>query len=163
MRYLIIALFLLVPPLAATQDAASLYQQACASCHETGANRAPTRDTLQQMQPERVLAALEGGAMTSMANRRTPAERRALAEFVTGKRFSQPLDTTPPAKAMCTGTPDGFTKPLEGSPWNGWGVTTANTRFQNSAGFTAADVPRLKLKWAFGFPGDISANAQPTA
>src|SRR6185295_19250075 len=27
--------------------------------------------------------------------------------------------------------------------------------------FTAADVPRLKLKWAFGFPGELSADAQP--
>ena len=30
------------------------------------------------------------------------------------------------------------------------------------AGFTAAEVPRLKLKWAFGFPGELSADAQPT-
>ena len=30
------------------------------------------------------------------------------------------------------------------------------------AGFTAADVPRLQLKWAFGFPGELSADAQPT-
>ena len=30
------------------------------------------------------------------------------------------------------------------------------------AGFTAAEVPRLKLKWAFGFPGDVGADAQPT-
>jgi polyvinyl alcohol dehydrogenase (cytochrome) len=161
MRYIIIALFLTCTPLAAAQDAATLYQQSCASCHDTGANRAPTRDTLRLMQPERALAALEGGAMTSMANRRTPAERRALAEFVTGKSFAEPLDTTPSAKAMCTGAPPAFTNPLEGAPWNGWGVTTSNTRFQSAAGFTAADVPRLKLKWAFGFPGDLSANAQP--
>jgi len=161
MRYLIIALFLLVPRLAAAQDAASLYQQSCASCHDTGANRAPTRDTLRLMQPERVLAALEGGVMTSMANRRTPAERRALAEFVTGKSFAQPLDTTPSAKAMCAGASPAFSNPLDGAPWNGWGVTNSNTRFQSAAGFTSADVPRLKLKWAFGFPGDLSANAQP--
>ena len=69
MNKLIIALFFVFAAPLAAQDAASLYQQACASCHETGANRAPTRDTLQQLQPERVLAALEGGAMTSMANR----------------------------------------------------------------------------------------------
>ena len=30
------------------------------------------------------------------------------------------------------------------------------------AGLTAAQVPRLKLKWAFGFPGDVAADAQPT-
>src|SRR5262244_4560891 len=161
MRYLVTVLFLTFIPLAAAQDAATLYLQTCASCHDTGTNRAPTRDTLRLMQPERVLAALEGGAMTSMANRRTPAERRSLAEFVTGKSFAQPLDTTPSAKAMCAGAPAAFSNPLEGAPWNGWGVTNSNTRFQSAAGFTSADVPRLKLKWAFGFPGDLTANAQP--
>jgi len=53
--------------------------------------------------------------------------------------------------------------PLAGPAWNGWGVTGANARYQNdAAGLTAASVPRLKLKWAFGFPGDIAADAQPT-
>jgi len=143
------------------EDGATIYKQACATCHDTGANRAPTRDALRQMSPERVLAALESGAMISMANRRSPAERRAVAEYVTGKPFGDPLNTTPSAKAMCSGTPAAFTNPLEGSIWNGWGVTTSNSRFQNSAGFNAADVPKLKLKWAFAFPGDITANGQP--
>ena len=30
------------------------------------------------------------------------------------------------------------------------------------ANLTAGQVPRLKLKWAFGFPGDVNASAQPT-
>ncbi|MGH9647265.1 MAG: PQQ-binding-like beta-propeller repeat protein [Bryobacteraceae bacterium] len=48
--------------------------------------------------------------------------------------------------------------------WNGWGADGANTRFedQKSAGFTAADVPKLKLKWAFGFPGVRSVYGQPS-
>src|SRR5439155_26115574 len=156
-----LVLLLVVASTARAEDAAKIYQDSCASCHDTGANRAPTRDTLRQMQPDRVLAALESGAMISMANRRSPAERRALAEFVTGKSFAQPLDTTPSAKAMCAGAPGTLTNPLTGSTWNGWGVTTSNARYQPAPGFTAADVPRLKLKWAFGFPGDIAANAQP--
>ena len=47
--------------------------------------------------------------------------------------------------------------------WNGWGVTNANTRLQPlaAAGMSAADLPRLKLKWAFGFPDASSAWAQP--
>jgi polyvinyl alcohol dehydrogenase (cytochrome) len=156
----ILLLFFSATATLAAEDAAVIYQQSCASCHDTGANRAPDRDTIRQMQPERVLAALEGGPMTSMANRRSTAERRALAEFVTGKSFSQPLDTRPSAKAMCGAAGD-FTNPLAGAAWNGWGVTTSNARYQTAAGFSAADVPRLKLKWAFGFPGDLSANAQP--
>ena len=50
--------------------AAKMYQESCASCHDTGANRAPALDALRQMRPERVLDALEHGAMISMANRR---------------------------------------------------------------------------------------------
>src|SRR5215472_8849248 len=47
----------------------------------------------------------------------------------------------------------------------GWlGANLTNTRFQETAlaGLTAVEVPRLKLKWAFGFPGDVAATAQPT-
>src|SRR5215472_13788233 len=47
----------------------------------------------------------------------------------------------------------------------GWlGANLTNTRFQETAlaGLTVAEVPRLKLKWAFGFPGDVAASAQPT-
>jgi len=48
--------------------------------------------------------------------------------------------------------------------WNGWGADLANTRFQPAAqaGLTAAQVPTLTLKWAFGFPNATSARAQPT-
>jgi len=48
--------------------------------------------------------------------------------------------------------------------WNGWGNDASNTRFQNekAAGLTAAQVPKLTLKWAFGFPGVSSASGQPT-
>ncbi len=51
-------------------------------------------------------------------------------------------------------------KPL----WNGWGNGIANTRFQSAkaAGLTAAQVPNLKLKWAFGFPGADEVYGQPT-
>ncbi|HYR82930.1 MAG TPA: PQQ-binding-like beta-propeller repeat protein [Terriglobia bacterium] len=158
-----IALVLFTAGLSLAEDGATIYTQNCAMCHDGGNDRAPSRETLRQMSPERVLAALESGAMISMANRRSPAERRALAEFVTGKSFSQPLDTTPASKALCTAAPGGFANPLAGPVWNGWGVTTSNTRYQGAAGagLSAASVPRLKVKWAFGFPGDLSANAQP--
>ena len=38
--------------------------------------------------------------------------------------------------------------------WNGWSVESDNSRYQAKPGLNAADIPRLKLKWAFGFPGD---------
>ncbi len=46
--------------------------------------------------------------------------------------------------------------------WNGWGRDPTNSRFQPLPELTAGDVPHLKLKWAFGFPGQSSVAAQPT-
>jgi polyvinyl alcohol dehydrogenase (cytochrome) len=147
----------------AAEDGPTLYKQLCASCHDPGTDRAPNREALSAMTPERVLAALEAGPMLSMAAGRTGVERRAIAEFVTGKTFAEALSLTPSAKAMCS-LPGSFTNPLAGPRWNAWGVNTSNTRFQDAdgAGFPAGDVPRLKLKWAFGFPGELSVDAQPT-
>jgi len=149
---------------AAADDGPTLYKQLCASCHDSGAGRAPTRDVLQAMTPEQVLTAMERGAMLSMAAGRTGVERRAIAEFVTGKTFSEPLSTIPPPQAMCKPAAGEFANPLTGPMWNGWGANTQNTRYQNgaNAGLPASDVPKLKLKWAFGFPGELSADGQPS-
>jgi len=155
-------LFVSVVPLFA-QDGASVYQAACGSCHDTGIDRAPTRSALMAMTPERVLASLESGSMISMTAARSAAERRAVAEFVTGKSLQRPLVTRPAAQSMC-GARSAFADPLAGPGWNGWGVSGSNARFQDAAGagLTAATVPRLTLRWAFGFPGDIAGDAQPT-
>ena len=152
------------PPPASAQaiDAAGLYQRNCASCHDGGNDRAPTREALRGMTPERVLAALETGPMISMFTGRTAAERRALAEFLTGKAFGAALVTTPSAQAMCR-TSEPFDA-SRGPQWTSWGHDLANTRMQDaaSAGITAANVGRLQVKWAFAFPGDLQAYAHPT-
>ncbi|MBZ5693777.1 MAG: PQQ-binding-like beta-propeller repeat protein [Acidobacteriia bacterium] len=47
--------------------------------------------------------------------------------------------------------------------WTGWGANPANWRYQTSlqAGIPAANVPRLKLKWAFGIPNVRIVRSQP--
>lgn len=142
-------------------DGATLYKQICSSCHDDGAGRAPSRGVLRGMTAEHVLAALEFGAMLPMTVRRTAAERRAIAEFVTGKRLAEELPTRPAKAAMCVEAST-HVRWADQRGWNGWGVTLANSRFQREPGFPASQIPRLKLKWAFGFPGDVSANAQPS-
>ena len=142
-------------------DGAALYTRTCSQCHDTGANRAPNRDSFRSMPAERVMAAMETGSMITMANGRTAAERRAIAEFLTGKSLSNPVVTTPAPAAMCSTAPIGFDSGT-GPRWTGWGQNTSNTRFQDapSAGLKAADIPRLKLKWAFAFPGDLQSYSQ---
>src|SRR6476660_1453748 len=107
------------------QDGASVYRAACASCHDAGIDRAPSRAALMTMTPERVLASLESGSMISMTAARTASERRAVAEFVTGKSFKQPLVTRPAPQSMCT-QQSTSANPLAGPAWNGWGATSAN-------------------------------------
>jgi len=144
-----------------TETGESMYKASCAQCHEAGIGRAPQRDTLRAMTPERVLAAMETGPMVTMGMRWPADGRRAIAEFVTGKALGSSLPTTPSAHAMCAAGSGGFTN----SPsWNGWGNDTSNSRFQDAAAarLTAAQLPRLKLKWAFGYPGELNSNAQPT-
>src|SRR5437879_4792423 len=110
MRHLIgcstgcIALCFTSATLFSAEDGASLYKNSCASCHDLGLERAPNREAFRAMSPERVLAAMETGAMISMASRRTAAERRAIAEFVTEKSFGHALETFPRVQAMCSAT-----------------------------------------------------------
>src|SRR5215813_14408786 len=105
-----------VAPLLSAQDGAALYTLLCASCHDTPTAAVPNRDALRAMSPERVLESLEAGSMVSMASGRSTTERRAIAQFVTGKSFAQPLNLTPPAEAMCSSRTD--FSPTAGPAWN---------------------------------------------
>src|SRR5580765_457826 len=72
---------------AAAQDGAALYAQNCISCHEQGAvARAPSRDVISALSPDRIVAALETGVMRAQGETLTPAERRAVAAFLSTAR-----------------------------------------------------------------------------
>lgn len=45
--------------------------------------------------------------------------------------------------------------------WNGWGRTLDNTRYQPEPAIRASDVPKLALKWAFGYANGTEFG-QPT-
>jgi len=166
---IVCALVLLAVP-AAGQDAppqsdgAALFKTYCAMCHDGPAAdaQAPRLDTLRRMSAEQVLAALERGSMRTRAAERSRAQRRTLAAYVSGKPLAA-ADAAIPKSAFCSITTAPQAKALAGPSWNGWGHGIGNTRFQSAhaAGMTAADVPRLALKWAFGFPGASSAGTQP--
>jgi polyvinyl alcohol dehydrogenase (cytochrome) len=147
---------------ALAQDGGALYQEHCASCHDGSVDRAPRLDVLRAMTPQRILQVLEFGSMVSMTHGRTTAERRALAEFASGKSLGERFTIEPAPKAMCR---PGATFSIDSSQpaWNGFGQNLSNTRFQPaSTGLSAADVPRLELKWAFGLPGDVQSWAALT-
>ena len=147
---------------ALAQDGGAVYLKYCAQCHDKGVGRAPQLLALSLLTPERVLAALTTGKMAEQGKALTPVEARAVAMFVTGgKAFGS---DEAPKQGFCTAPAPAFDKPFSGPYWNGWGVDTANRRMQPAAmaGLRADQVPQLKLKWAFGFPGAGKAFAQPT-
>jgi polyvinyl alcohol dehydrogenase (cytochrome) len=162
----LLLLSLLASSAAYSQDGQTLYDRNCASCHNGGMDRAPNRQEFTGMTATRVLNAMETGAMVTMALRLDAPQRRTVAEFLTGKKLvagALPNDPPNPA-ALCSEQINArpFT-PNTGPAWNGWGVNTSNTRFSDdaNAGIKAADIPKLKVKWAFGFPGDLQAYSQP--
>lgn len=85
------------------------------------------------------------------------------AGFAThGAAFAQAPATPAAAMPACPATP--FVDPASGPMWNGWGADLANSRFQPAAaaGLGAADIPKLALKWAVGFPDGQFVASQPT-
>jgi polyvinyl alcohol dehydrogenase (cytochrome) len=144
-----------------TSSGEMLFQSHCAGCHNGASEaRAPARESLRQRSAAAILEVLANGSMRSQGATLSGPERRAIAEYLGGALLTG--DPTGAATGRCE-TSSAF-KLTSGSGWNGWGATPENTREQSAsaAGLSATLLPRLKLKWAFGFPDATSAWAQPT-
>ncbi|MEJ0045517.1 MAG: PQQ-binding-like beta-propeller repeat protein [Rhodospirillales bacterium] len=144
------------PSLSPVQQAgARIFQERCASCHDQPGNKAPSRAVLSQISVEDVAKALILGPMAAQAQGLTIQQVGAVATYVSHKA-TRP-DPSPTANMCAPSVKPG----LAGPSWNGWGNDQANTRFQPTPGFSAADVGRLTLKWAFSYPGQM-VYGQPT-
>ena len=144
---------------ATTPSGEAVYLQHCAMCHEQISDRIPHRSALQQMPATRILRALDAGAMMAIALTMHRDDRIAVAKYL----GTDAADSGPSPAAFCADR----TVTLASAPkaaWNGWSPTNDNARYQSlaAAGLRADQVPRLQLKWAFGFEGDVMAFAPPT-
>jgi polyvinyl alcohol dehydrogenase (cytochrome) len=158
MRY--VCLLALLTSTLWAQDGAAIYKERCASCHDTPAPRVPSLSTIKNMSGEAIYLALTRGVMKTQADGLSSAQIFALLGYIAptgGARAAAP-QVTP----TC-GTQPPFSANANTPEWNGWSTKINNSRFQDaaSAGLTAADLGRLKLKWAFNL-GDVSeARSQP--
>jgi len=137
-----------------------LFQGRCAACHNGASDsRAPAPDALRQRSAASILEVLANGAMRVQGATLSGPERRAIAEYLGGTTLAG--DPTGASRGRCE---TASTFRMSGPSWNGWGPTPENRREQSAAaaGLNSALLPRLKLKWAFGFPDATSAWAQPT-
>ena len=147
---------------AATEDdAAILYRERCANCHDGGPVRAPDRTSMKLLAPDRVRAALTSGSMVQQARGLAPRELDLLVAYLSGPiaQTIEAASTPPQCKAAPPALDGAFTRPR----WNGWGNGIEQRRFQPAemSRLSVAEVPHLKLKWAFGFPGVFRAYGQP--
>ena len=157
---------LFIPAFASAQvlQMMPVFESRCAQCHGGNAaeRRAPDRNALNAMTPERILEALTTGSMVANATGISDNQKRALAELLSGRPLGSSASGQASAmKGQCTAKP--AFNPATGPRWSGWGNDVMNSRAQSAenAGLRASQVPGLQLKWAFGFPNGSSAYGQP--
>ena len=136
------------PMASAAVSGADVYNTRCASCHD--------RETFKKMPPARILHALESGVMSNVVPL-AKEEREAVAAYLGAAR-----PRVANANAFCRDRKIA----IAGAPkmtWNGWSPSPGNTRYQSgdAGGLTIGQVRNLKLKWAFGFDGDLTSFSQP--
>jgi polyvinyl alcohol dehydrogenase (cytochrome) len=143
---------------AQTPSGEDIFKQRCAGCHDQNNPRIPAREVLQKLPAAHILRTLNYGEMIAVAYTMTIAEREAVAKYL-----GTPGDEAPmPASAFCKVR----TAKVAANPkveWNGWSPGSGNMRYQTAeaSGLSIDQVKRLKLKWAFAFPGDVTAFAPP--
>ena len=142
---------------ASAQDGRALFDARCATCHAGTDPRTPTVASLRQRSPESIVDGLTTGAMRVQGNDLSVAERRAVAEYLAGRAVAA---ITPSAAGMCVNPP--VLDRSTGVQWGGWGPELTNARYQAKPGMTAEQLPKLTLKWAFGFPDAANARGLPT-
>ena len=99
-----------------------------------------------------VASALVG---TAPASAQSPASQQPLLPEQPAAAGPQPT-----TQILCSVDPGPVA--LGSAQWNGWGRGLENTRYQPEPAIRASDVPRLALKWAFGYPGASTTVGQPT-
>ncbi len=156
MRYACL-MILAMTPLLEAQDGAALYKERCASCHDSPQGRIPSIGAIKQMTAEAVYASLSNGAMKSQTSGLSTQDLIALLVYIApaGDAIARPA-----FEKSCPGN-----TPLNpgASAWAGWSPSVTNSRYQDAseAGLAAADVPKLKLKWAFNLGAVTMARGQP--
>ena len=148
---------------------AEIFAARCEACHAPPVERAPSLADLGRRPAGDIVRALTSGVMAPMAQGLSDADKTAVAAYITAT-------ASPPSRAEATGEempqiavktgPIGHDpkcavvppiRPTAGD-WASMGVDDRSSRFQRRPGLTAADIPRLKVKWAFSMTG----GGQPT-
>jgi polyvinyl alcohol dehydrogenase (cytochrome) len=155
----------------ARMAAQPLFNNNCASCHRNVMSSVeqkgrddlgPNTETLSQMTPEAIYAAMTTGSMVQQSAKLSDAEKKLIAEFFGGRPMGN-LEAGE-AKNMPNRCPANAPASSSTSSWHGFGNDLEQTRFQpaKAAGLSAENISKLKLRWAFGLPNGSETSSQPT-
>lgn len=148
-----------------TETGWATFETKCTICHgNPKVPKAQSPEAIRQMSPEAIYATLESSSIKEHTQGLSNISKRRVAEFMSGRNLgSTGAGAAADMPNQCPTNPP-FPGIKQDPSWNSWGVNLSNTRFQPSteAGLTAADVPKLKLKWVFAYPVGLSSNTQPT-
>ncbi|MEO5923837.1 MAG: PQQ-binding-like beta-propeller repeat protein [Bryobacteraceae bacterium] len=137
------------------QDGAALYKERCASCHDSATEGAPSLSAIRKMTADAVYAAMTGGSMKAQT---TGLSTQAVLSLLVYIAPAGAANAKPAFEKNCAST----SQP-GASSWGGWSPSVTNARYQDAeaASLAAADVPKLKLKWAFHLGPVTSVRGQP--
>ena len=144
----------------AARPGAAAYGARCAQCHDNAVYKAPAKSFLQLMAPDAIYAALADGIMQTQAAGLSDAEKHQLADYLGDATLAGVEQVAAPACAADDRTPDLGSRPR----LYGWGADLRNSHAipGDVARLPVAAIPRLKVKWAFAYPGAQRARSQPT-
>jgi polyvinyl alcohol dehydrogenase (cytochrome) len=136
-----------------------IYAKRCAMCHDQVNERIPPRAVLQKLPASRIVRELNAGVMMAVGFTLSREDRLAVASYL----GTNATESGAPASAFCSDRTVKLASHAQFS-WNGWSPRADNARFQPAevARLSVDQVRNLKLKWAFGFDGDVIAFAPPT-
>ena len=142
---------------------AAVFEKRCKSCHDPAIERAPDKSQLAMRPRTDIVSALTNGIMAPLAQGLSPDEIKAVAAYLTPNGTAhageQPVAAVSASNVgtnpLCASNP-----PIRAAKgdWDSFGVDATSSRFQANPGISAADTPKLELKWSFAMTG----GGQPT-
>lgn len=144
----------------ANQIGADAFRRVCAECHEHAVARAPPVANLRFMSSGTIYRALSSGAMKLQAQNLSDEQKRAVAEYLAGRKVGASSGTGTP---LCPAAVAKFDYG-EPPPFQSWGLTVENTRFipADVSRLSGQNVGTLRLKWAMSFADALRVRSQPS-
>ncbi|QZH76700.1 MAG: PQQ-binding-like beta-propeller repeat protein [Erythrobacter sp.] len=135
----------------------ALFAQNCLACHSGTVPKAPAVVWLEMLEPDAILSSMREGIMQQQAAHLSEADQLHIAEYLARIELDDYVPPAPPQACADPGVGGSGAPPAR----VGWGHD--NSRFVPAAtgGIEADDIPGLRLKWAFAYPGAIRARSQP--